>query len=71
MAEAAIRQRVEDGVKALRAKDIDAVMSLYASNIVSLISVRRCDTPELIRSVEPGKKSPVHRWSHRLRSTRA
>jgi len=33
--EALIRQRVEDGVKALRAKDIDGVMSLYAPNIVS------------------------------------
>jgi ketosteroid isomerase-like protein len=35
MAEALIRQRVEDCVKALRAKDIDGVMSLYAPNIVS------------------------------------
>ena len=35
MAEALIRQRVEDLVKALRAKDIDGVMSLYAPNLVS------------------------------------
>ena len=35
MTEAAIRQRVADGVEAIRAKDIDAVMALYASNIVS------------------------------------
>jgi ketosteroid isomerase-like protein len=35
VAEAAIRRRVADGVEAVRAKDIDAVMSLYASNIVS------------------------------------
>ena len=35
MAEAAIRQRVADGVEAVRARDIDAVMALYASNIVS------------------------------------
>ena len=35
MAEAAIRQRVADGVEAVRAKDIDAVMALYASNIDS------------------------------------
>jgi ketosteroid isomerase-like protein len=35
MAEALIRQRVEDAVKAIRAKDIDGVMSLYAPNIVS------------------------------------
>ena len=35
MAEALIRQRVEDAVKALRAKDIDGVMSLFAPNLVS------------------------------------
>ena len=35
MAEALIRRRVEDAVKALRAKVIDGVMSLYAPNIVS------------------------------------
>jgi ketosteroid isomerase-like protein len=35
VAEALIRQRVEDGVKAIRAKDIDGVMSLYAPDIVS------------------------------------
>ena len=35
MAEALIRQRIEDWVKALRAKDIDRVMSLYAPNMVS------------------------------------
>ena len=35
MAEALIRQRVEDLVKAVRARDIDAVMSLYAPDIVS------------------------------------
>jgi ketosteroid isomerase-like protein len=35
VAEALIRQRVEDAVKAIRAKDIDGVMSLYAPNIVS------------------------------------
>jgi len=34
-AEALIRQRVEGAVKALRAKDIDGVMSLYAPNLVS------------------------------------
>jgi ketosteroid isomerase-like protein len=33
--EALIRQRVEDGVTAIRAKDIDGVMSMYASNVVS------------------------------------
>ena len=35
MAEALIRQRVEDCVKALNAKDIDGVMSLFAPNLVS------------------------------------
>jgi ketosteroid isomerase-like protein len=35
VAEALIRQRVEDWAKALRARDIDAVMSFYAPNIVS------------------------------------
>ena len=35
MAEALIRQRIEDWVKALRAKDIDGVMSLYAPDLVS------------------------------------
>jgi len=35
VAESLIRQRVEDWVKALRAKDIDRVISLYAPNIVS------------------------------------
>jgi ketosteroid isomerase-like protein len=35
VAEALIRQCVEDLVKALRAKDIDSVMSFYAPNLVS------------------------------------
>ena len=34
-AEALIRERIEDLVKALNAKDIDGVMSLYAPNLVS------------------------------------
>jgi ketosteroid isomerase-like protein len=34
-AEALIRERIEDYVKALRAKDIDGVMSLFAPNLVS------------------------------------
>jgi len=33
--EALIRQRIEDCVKALRARDIDGLMALYAPNIVS------------------------------------
>ena len=35
MAATLIRQRVEDWAKAIRVKDIDGVVSLYASNIVS------------------------------------
>ena len=35
MAEPPIRQRIEDWTKAVRAKDIDGAMSLYAPNIVS------------------------------------
>jgi ketosteroid isomerase-like protein len=35
VAEALIRQRVQDHVKALNAKDIDGVMSLFAPNLVS------------------------------------
>lgn len=35
VAEDLIRQRVEDWAKAIRAKDIDHVLSLYAPNIVS------------------------------------
>jgi len=35
MGEAVIRKRVEDYAKAVRAKDIDGVMSLYAPNVVS------------------------------------
>jgi len=35
MVEATIRQRVEDWAKAISAKDIDGVMSLYSPNIIS------------------------------------
>jgi uncharacterized protein (TIGR02246 family) len=35
VAEGLIRQRIEDTVKALRAKDIEGVMTLYAPDIVS------------------------------------
>ena len=35
MAEALIRQRVEDAAKAIRSKDIDGIMSLYARDVVS------------------------------------
>ena len=35
MAEAAVRQHVADAVEAICAKDVDALMALYAPNIVS------------------------------------
>ena len=35
MADDLIRRRVEDAAKAIRAKDIDAITALYASDIVS------------------------------------
>ena len=35
VAEALIRQRVEDCAKAISAKDIDSVMSFFAPNLVS------------------------------------
>lgn len=35
MTEAAIRERIEDWVKAFRTKDIDGAMSIYAPSIVS------------------------------------
>jgi len=35
VAEAAVRQRVDDFAKAVRARDIDGVMSLYARDVVS------------------------------------
>ena len=35
MSEALIRHRIEDWVKAIRARDLDGVVSLYASNVVS------------------------------------
>jgi ketosteroid isomerase-like protein len=35
MAERTIRQRVDDLVNAIRAKDIDRIMSLYAADLVS------------------------------------
>ncbi len=35
MAEAVIRERVESWAKAIRAKDVDGVLSLYAPNVTS------------------------------------
>jgi len=35
MSEAAVRQRIEDWAKAFRARDIDAILSVYAPGIVS------------------------------------
>jgi ketosteroid isomerase-like protein len=48
MAEALIRQRVVDYAKAISAKDIDAVMSFFAPDLVSFDigdrhpAIRRC-----------------------------
>jgi hypothetical protein len=56
VAEALIRQRIEDSVKALRAKDIDGVMSSMHTTSFRSISLRPCDTLELRENVEPGKK---------------
>jgi hypothetical protein len=57
--EALIRQRVADCVTALRAKDIDGVMSVYAPNLVSF------DIAPPLRyvgtiNVEPGKKPSLY-----------
>src|ERR1041384_3822259 len=35
MTEALVRQRIEDWAKAIRARDVDAVLTLYATNNVS------------------------------------
>jgi hypothetical protein len=62
VAEALIRRGVEDCVKALRAKDIDGVMSIYAHpKSFHSISFRHCDTSGLTINVEPGKKPSLHR----------
>jgi hypothetical protein len=56
VAEDLIRQRAEDWTKAIRARDIDAVMSFYTPNIVSF----DLDPPRRIINVEPGKNSLMH-----------
>jgi ketosteroid isomerase-like protein len=61
VAEALIRQRIEDSVKALRAKDIDGVMSLYAPNIVSFDITPPLRYVGLRENVEPGKKPSLDR----------
>lgn len=60
VAEALIRLRVEDCVKAIRAKDIDGVMSLMHPTSFHSISFRPCDSSELTINVEPGKKPSLH-----------
>jgi hypothetical protein len=52
VAEALIRRRVEDLAEAIRAKNIDGVMFLYAPNIVSF------DIDPI--NVEPGKNFSLH-----------
>jgi ketosteroid isomerase-like protein len=57
VAEALIRQRVEDYAKAISAKDIDSVMSFFAPNLVSFdIAIK---TPRYVgadNNVENGKQ---------------
>jgi hypothetical protein len=55
-----IRQRVGNFVKAICAKDIDGVMSLYAPTSFHSISLRPCDTSGLTVNVEPGKESSLN-----------
>src|SRR5947209_6953743 len=59
MVEASIRQRVEDYAKAVGAKDLDRVMSFYASDIVSFGDDATCAegpvaAPRHGASVRPG-----------------
>ena len=58
--EALVRQRVEDWAKAVRAKDIDGVMSLYATNNVSFDLDPPLRYAGLTINVGPGKNSSLH-----------
>ena len=57
MSEALIRQCVEDLAKAIRAKDIDGVMSFYAPNIVSFDFGPPLRYAGLALNVTPGNQS--------------
>lgn len=52
--EAQIRERIEGWAKALRAKDVDAVMSYYTRDVLSFDLAPRCYRREM-RSDEAGK----------------
>src|SRR5215469_11621845 len=69
VAEALIRQRVEDLADSIHAKDIDGVMSLYAS--FHSISVHPCYTSGRNVNVELGKEPSLHTLAHLLRGTRS
>jgi ketosteroid isomerase-like protein len=60
VAEALVRQRVEDLAKAVRAKDTDRVMSFYAADIVSFDIVPPLRYVGADDKVEPGKKPSLH-----------
>ena len=70
MAEALIRQRVEDYAKAISAKDIDGVMSFFAPNLVSFdIAIKTLQYVGADVSVENGKKPSLHMAPSPTRST--
>jgi hypothetical protein len=56
--EALIRQRVADCVKALRAKDIDGVMTLYAPNLESSRTLRPPPAPNFT-DLDGGRRNPA------------
>ena len=60
MAEAFIRRRIQDLVKALNAKDIESVMTLFAPNLVSFDIVPPLRYVGADKNVEPGKKPSLH-----------
>jgi hypothetical protein len=54
--EAEIQRVLEGGVEAIRDKNIEGVMSLYAQEVVSFDIVPRCATWEQMHSGNPGKR---------------
>jgi ketosteroid isomerase-like protein len=71
VAEALTRQRVEELLKALRTKDIDRLMSLYAANMVSFditAPLRYTGSDNKGRAWQQGLRD-MH-WPSRLRGTR-
>ena len=59
MAEALIRQRIEDTVKAIGAKDIDGVMAFYTPDIVSFDLGPPLRYAGADKNVAPGKTSSL------------